>query len=162
MAKNLRIVPNPTGSTPYILFENTSGGKIQMNIKDDGSIVFSGATNGDDLFKMDANAQNIRVGKDVNFENDIYFDNKLTISDEGQWVGTDVGVKGNKGDLGPTGDQGEKGLKGLRGSQGGGGDQGPTGDDFQGSTGPQGPQGPTGEGNTKGDVGFKGIKGSQT
>lgn len=162
MAKNLRIVPNPTGSTPYILFENESGDKIQMNVNDDGSLSFSGATNGNDLFKMDANAQNIRVGKDVDFTNDIYFDNTLTMSDDGQWVGKDLGVKGNLGDVGPQGEQGEKGLKGYRGGQGPLGPQGPQGDDFQGSTGPQGIQGPAGEDNTKGPKGLKGRKGSQT
>ena len=89
-----------------------------MNVNDDGSISFSGATNGADLFKMDANQQNIRIKKNVDFENNVFFDNILTISDDGKWVGSDVGVKGNKGDFGPTGPTAEKGDKGIKGIKG--------------------------------------------
>ena len=73
MAKNIKIVPNPTGSTPYILFTNANGNEIQMRVADDGSLIFSGKTQGDEIVKMDADTLNFTVKGDVDFLNNINF-----------------------------------------------------------------------------------------
>ena len=54
MAKNIKIVPQPTGTTlPYIIFENTNGNIISLNVNDDGTLTFSGATHGNNLVVID-------------------------------------------------------------------------------------------------------------
>src|SRR5210317_635010 len=108
MAKNIKIVPNPTGSTPYILFTNDSGDEIVMNVADDGSLIFSGKTQGDELVKMDADTLNFHVKGDIDFDNDINFKGNLGTDSSGDWVGSDERIKGQKGEVGQ---KGQKGLK---------------------------------------------------
>lgn len=107
MAKNIKIVPNPSGGSPYILFTNTNGDEIQMRVDDDGSIIFSGKTQGDEIVKMDADTLNFHVKGNIDFDNDINFKGNLGTDSSGDWVGSDERIKGQKGEVG------QKGQKGL-------------------------------------------------
>ena len=185
MAKNVNIVPQPTGSTlPYILFENTNGDVMSLNVKDDGTLVFSGATHGDNLVTIDSDRVNIKGS--IHMGNDIGFNGIMSITDSGGWKGSGVGLKGNKGNLGddglkglqgpigpvankgatlkgPTGDKGRKGLKGIKGIEGTIGDSRIfQNDGDKGLKGKQGltstDKGSTGE---KGNIGVKGEAGQQ-
>ena len=73
MAKNIKIVPNPSGGNPYILFTNSSGDEIRMNVDSDGSLVFSGKTQGDEIVKIDADTLNFNVKGDIDFVDEIDF-----------------------------------------------------------------------------------------
>jgi len=134
MAKDVRIVPQPTGTTlPYILFENANGDVMSLNVSDDGRIVFSGATHGNNLVTIDSDRVNIKGS--IHMGNDMGFNGVMTITDTGGWKGSTVGLKGNKGTVGPTGPKGH-----------------------QGPTGPAGARGTTVKGES-GDKGRKGLKG---
>ena len=141
MAKNIKIVPNPTGSTPYILFSNSSGDEIKMHVHDDGSLVFSGKTQGDEMVKIDADTLNFHVKGDVDFEDNINFKGEKGTDSSGDWIGSDERIKGQKGEKGSKGIKGEKGLKGTKGTKGIKGVLGSVGENVKGQKGDKGEDG---------------------
>ena len=137
MAKNIIIVPKPTGTTiPYIIFENTNGDLISLNVHDNGTLTFSGATHGDNLVVIDEDRVNIKGSMILG--NDVGFNGVMSITDTGGWKGSPQGLKGNHGV------DGDKGVKGIQGPLG------PTGSRGSTTNGPQG---------DKGRKGLKGLKG---
>ena len=165
MAKNIKIVPNPSGGNPYILFENDNGDKIAMVVATDGSISFSGATSGDELVKFDSDTLNLRVKGNIRFEDQFVFDGASgnvtsTIDTDQKWKGSpEKGLKGLKGAGGQKGDAQVKGEKGEIGSTGNNGGKGPTGDLHKGIKGDKGLLGDQGDGNDKGQKGPIGTQG---
>ena len=131
MAKNIIIVPQPTGTTlPYIIFENTNGDTISLNVHNDGRLTFSGATHGDALVVIDEDRLNVKGS--IVLGNDVAFNGVGSITDTGGWKGSTVGLKGNHG-VG-----GDKGLKGVQGPVGPIASRGTTVDGPQGDKGRKG------------------------
>ena len=61
MPKNVTIRPYPTTGFPSIEFINATGNAVKLNVKDDGSIVFSGVTYGDNLVTLTADGTKLIV-----------------------------------------------------------------------------------------------------
>ena len=94
MAKNINIVPKPTGTTlPYIIFENTNGDVISLNVHNDGSLTFSGETHGDNLVEIQSDR--VMIKGSMTLGNDVSFNAVGSITDTGGWKGSDVGLKGD-------------------------------------------------------------------
>jgi len=181
MAKNIKIVPNPSTGRPYILFENSTGDTIALTVESDGTLVFSGATNEDQLVVFDTIDEELRIKSNLQLKGDLSQKGIGSITSSGYWKGNskdlkgDKGLKGQKGidgnkgllgdasdkgsvgssgDLGPLASKGDKGIKGERGIDGNKGTEGEYGE-----KGPLGPQGPVNDKGQKGEKGEKGIKG---
>ena len=138
---NIKIIPNPSGSSPKILFTNSGGDEIEMRVDDDGSIIFSGLTQGDEIVKMDADTLNFTVKGDIDFDDDVNFKGELGTDSSGDWVGSDERIKGQKGEIGTKGQKGLKGDKGFKGTKGTKGILGPVGENVKGAKGEKGDDG---------------------
>jgi hypothetical protein len=170
MPKNVTIRPYPTTGFPSIEFINATGNAVKLNVKDDGSIVFSGVTYGDNLVTLTADGTKLIVKGSVVSEN--YGQGQKTNFGAGDNSYIEYGAPestffqntlpaGFKGDLGPQGPKGDKQVKGDKGPTGAQGPLGPTGpigSDTQGDKGNKGIKGGKG---TKGGGGDKGLKGAQ-
>ncbi len=169
MPKNVTIRPYPTTGFPSIEFINASGNAIRLNVKDDGSITFSGVTYGDNLVTFPADGSKLIVKGSLisalgsgqrtqlgpNAETQIEYTTPKSFYSQGTYSN---GIKGDLGSQGNKGDKQVKGDKGPTGVQGPTGPTGPTGDASQGDKGPKGLKGGKG---TKGGGGDKGNKGPQ-
>ena len=117
MAKNIKIIPNPSGGNPHILFTNDNNDEIRMDVESDGSLVFSGKTQGNEIVKIDADTLNFNVKGDIDFVDDVSFKSIDTIDSSGDWIGAETDIEGQKGYQGQKGVTQIKGDKGYKGGK---------------------------------------------